>query len=275
MHDESRALDVTEELVAKALALARAFDEARDICRDERADVAGAHYAEVGDEGRERVVGNLGARGAHARDERALAHARHAHEGGVGHELHLELDPVLEGGLALLGKGGRPAHGGHKVDVASAARAAGAHDDALPRSREVGDLVEGLHGVGVEFAHHGAAGNLEDEVLAVAAMPARALTMRATLGAEMMLEAIVDERGELRVALEDDVATAAAVTAVGPTLGHEGLAPERHAARPAVATLDVDARHVGELRHVVLLIHEVLRQRASLLPTYKKRPSAS
>ena len=249
MHDEGRALDVAKELVAKALALARALDEARHVCDDEGAGLAGLDHAEVWHERGEGIVGDLGAGGAHARDERGLAHARHADECGVCHELHLELNPVLEGRLALLGEGRGPAHGGHEVDVALAARAAGAHDDALAGAREVGHLVERLHGLGVELGHDRAAGNAQHEVLAVLAVTPGALTVRAALGAEVVLEAIVDERGELGVALQHDVAAAAAVASVGATLGDERLTAERHAAGAAVATLDVDARDVGELGH--------------------------
>ena len=73
--------------------------------------------------------------------------------------------------------------------------------------------------------------------------------MRASLGAEMMLESIIDERRELGVGLDDDIAAMAAVAAVGSALGNEGLTTERHAAGAAVAALDVDAANIGELGH--------------------------
>ena len=241
VHDESRTLDVAKELVPQALALARALDEAGDVGDDEGAGLPGANDAEVGHERREGIVGDLGARRAHARDERGLAHARHAHEGGICHELHLELDPVLEGRLALLREGGRSANRGDEVDVALTARAAGTHDDTLAGMREVRDLIPGGHGLGGELGHNRAARNLENEVLAVTAVLTRSLAMGASLSAEVVLEAIVDERGELRVALENDVAASATVAAVRAALGYESLAPERRATGTAVAALDVDA----------------------------------
>lgn len=76
-----------------------------------------------------------------------------------------------------------------------------------------------------------------------------ALAVGAALGAEMVLEAVVDERGELGGSLDDDVPAATAVPAVRPALGHVGLTPEGHAAGAAVASLDVDAADVGELCH--------------------------
>ena len=58
--DEHRApLDVAQELQAETLALARAGDEARDV-GDREAARAGRDDTEVGDERRERVVGDLG-----------------------------------------------------------------------------------------------------------------------------------------------------------------------------------------------------------------------
>ena len=106
MQDEGGALDVAQELVAKAPALAGTLDEARDVRNDKRCARPRADHAEVGRQCREGVVGDLGARGGEARNERTLAHGRHADEGGVRHELHLELDPVLVGGLPLLCEGG-------------------------------------------------------------------------------------------------------------------------------------------------------------------------
>ena len=92
MQDERRALDVAQELVAQPLALGRPLDETGYVGNRE-AQVSVTHHAEVGRERGKGIVGDLGTRGRHAGDERALAHGRHAHERGVGHELHLEFDP--------------------------------------------------------------------------------------------------------------------------------------------------------------------------------------
>ena len=178
----------------------------------------------------------------------------HTLEGGVGHELHLELDPVVASRLALLGEGRGAAHRRDEVNVAAAAHAARAHHDAFARTGEVGDLPERLERLVVELGHHRARGHLEDEVLPVLAVLARALAVRAAGGAEVVLEAVVDERRELRVALEDDVAATAAVAAVGSALGDEGLAAKRHAAGAAVTAAHVDPRDIGELRHLRSLL---------------------
>ena len=69
VHDECRALNVAQELVTQALTLARAFDKTGDVSNDVRI-FAGTHHAEVRHERGKRVVGNLGAGGTHARNER-------------------------------------------------------------------------------------------------------------------------------------------------------------------------------------------------------------
>ena len=235
--------------------LARTLDEAGDVGGDEGTPALGACDSEVRDERREGIVGDLGTSRADSRDDGALAHRRHADEGGIGHELHLELDQVLEGRLALLGEGRRPAHGGDEVDVAAASDAAGGDDHALARLGEVGDLIQGGLRLGVELAHDGAERHPEHEILPVLAVATGPLTVRALLGPEVVLVTVVDEGGELRVGLDDDVAAAAAVTAVGSALGHECLATERHAASAAVTATDVDVGKVCEGIQGSLLEH--------------------
>jgi hypothetical protein len=55
------------------------------------------------------------------------------------------------------------------------------------------------------------------------------------------------ERGDVAVGDQPDVAAVAAVTAVGPTLGDVGLAPERDTACAAVTPFDVQVAFVDEL----------------------------
>ena len=76
--------------------------------------------------------------------------------------------------------------------------------------------------------------------------------MRSALGTKMVLVSVVDERRELRVGLDDHIASAATVPAVGASLGNEGLAPEGHASRAAVAALNIDVGKIGKgVLHVV------------------------
>ena len=253
VQDKSCALDVSQELVAQALAFRGAFDEPGDVGTDKRATVTSASHAQVGDKRGEGVLGNLGTSGRDARDDGTLPHRRHSHEGSVGHELHLKLDPVLLGRLALLGKRRRTAHGGHKVRVAEAAHTSRGHNHTLARAGEVGNLVDGLLRCRVKLAHHGSQRHAKHEVRTVLTVHALSLAVRAAFGLEVVLIAIVDKGRELRVCLDDHVTAMAAVAAVRASLGNVGLAAERHTSRAAVATLDVDMRQVCECDHGFLL----------------------
>ena len=192
MHDESRALNVAQELMAQALALARTLDKARDVGNDIGV-LAGTHHTQVGHERGKRIVGDLGSGGTHARDKRGFAHRREAHERGIGHELHLELDPVLLGRLAQLGERGRAAHRRHKVRIAQTTGATGRHDDALAIVNKIGNLEHRGLRLGIELAYHSAHGNLKDQVLAALAITAGALTVRSALGTKVMLKAVIDQ----------------------------------------------------------------------------------
>ena len=79
--------------------------------------------------------------------------------------------------------------------------------------------------------------------------------MRAALGAEVMLKAVIDQRRQLSIGLDDDIAATTAVAAIrssfghifGAALGDKCLAPKRHASGSAVAAAHVNAADIGEL----------------------------
>lgn len=176
MQDEGGTLDMTQELVTQALALGSALDQAGNI-GNRKAQVAIAHHSQIGRERGEGIIGNLGARGRHAGDERALAHRRHAHECSVGHELHLELDPERLGWLAQLGERGRASRRRDEMRVATATAATLGNDHTFAVMGEVGNLFARLQ-ILIEQTHDRAHGHLEDEILAICAMHALALPMR-------------------------------------------------------------------------------------------------
>jgi hypothetical protein len=59
---------------------------------------------------------------------------------------------------------------------------------------------------------------------------------------------VVEESRELGIGYQNDVAAAPAIAAVGATSGYIFLAPERHAARPAVAGSYMDDRLIDQHR---------------------------
>lgn len=135
----------------------------------------------------------------------------------------------------------------HKVCVAQTAGTAGRHDDALAVVHQVGNLEHRGLRLGIELAHHGTHRDLENQVLAALTVTTGTLPVRAALGAEVMLKAVIDQRRQLSIGLDDDIAATTAVAAIGAALGDKCLAPKRHASGSAVAAAHVNAADIGEL----------------------------
>ena len=154
---------------------------------------------------------------------------------------------MLLGRLAQLSERGRAAHRRHKVRVAQTTGTAGRHDYALAIVYEVGNLEHRGLRLGVELAYHGTHGNLQDQILAAFTVTTGTLPVRAALGAEVMLKAVIDQRRQLGIGLDDDIAATTAVAAIGAALGDKCLAPKRHASGSAVAAAHVNAADIGEL----------------------------
>ena len=154
---------------------------------------------------------------------------------------------MLLGRLTQLGERGRAADRRHKVCIAQTAGTTGGHDNALAVVHQVGNLEHRGLRLGIELAHHGTHGNLEDQVLTALAVAAGSLAVRAAFGTEVMLKTVIDQRRQLSIGLDDDIAATTAVAAIGATLGNKCLAPKRHASGSAVAAAHVNAADIGEL----------------------------
>ena len=112
VHEHPGPLDVTKEGVPQASAVAGALDEAGQV-RDRRPALVGwvvrgqVEHPKVGLQGREGIVGDLGAGGREGCQQRGLARVRQAHEADVGDESQLEAHTTHLAGLALLSVLGR------------------------------------------------------------------------------------------------------------------------------------------------------------------------
>ena len=136
---QAGALDVAQELGAEAGAEVRAFDEAGHVGDDEGLLIrlfAHGDDAEVGFEGGEGVVGDLGLGGGDAGDEGGLAGVGIADQADVGQQLEFQAVIALLAGAAqfVLARGLVDA-GGEVLVAASAAPALG-DDDAARRASE-------------------------------------------------------------------------------------------------------------------------------------------
>ena len=128
VHQRGAALDVAQEVVAEAAALGGTLDQAGHV-GDHEGGLAGGDDAEVGDQGGEGVVGDLGPRPRDRRDQRGLAGAREADQADVGDDLQLEAYVELVAGLAEQREAGRLALGRGEGGVAEAAATAGGDDE--------------------------------------------------------------------------------------------------------------------------------------------------
>jgi hypothetical protein len=116
-----------------------------------------------------------------------------------------------------------------------------AQHDTLTGRHEVGD--EGLVVLGQDLR---SGRDLEHDRVAGAAALVLALAVMATLGAEMLLIAIIDQRVQIGLGLDHDVAAATSVAAIGPAIFDEFFAPEAKAAGATVTGLRVDLALIEE-----------------------------
>ena len=93
-------------LRAQARAFRGAFDQAGDVGQHEALAHRQVDHAEVGGQGRERIVGDLGRGGGGRGQEGRLAGVGQAHEADVGDQLQPQPEPLL---LALLARDWRSA----------------------------------------------------------------------------------------------------------------------------------------------------------------------
>ncbi len=240
MHQRAGALEVGQELVTQADALARALDQAGDIRDHELSPVGRVHRAEDRLERRERVRGDLRPRVRDARDERRLARVRQPHEGGIREQLEPQLELAALPGQPGLGKARRLTYGRREVAVATAAGAAARdHDPSLPVG-QVGDdlaaLVQNLRP------------DRDDELDVVAVRPVlvRSAARAPAAGAEAPPRAERRKVTSIRIGAQHDIAAPATVSPVGAASGNVLLAAEAHRAVAAAAGLDLDVGAVGE-----------------------------
>ena len=154
---------------------------------------------------------------------------------------------MLLGRLAQLSERGRAAHRSHKVRIAETTGATRGHDNALAIVHQIGNLEHRGLRLGIELAHHGTHRDLENQVLAALTVTTGTLPVRAALGAEVMLKAVINQGRQLSIGLDDDIAATTAVAAIGAALGDKCLASKRHASGSAVAAAHVNAADIGEL----------------------------
>ena len=240
MREQTAAVDVPQEVMAKPRALGCSLNDARDIRHDKGYALIHVHDPEVGEERSEMVVCDLGMRLADDGQERRLADVREADKADVRQQLQLKRDIVALAGKPRLCKARNLARRRGKMHIAPAAAAAFCGDPVFTG----GHIVHDRAGLGI--AHYRAAGDFDIQRLPVLAVAALALTVHAVAGRVLALISEVHQCGHIIVNNKNNVAAAPAIAPVGAAGGDVLLAMKRNCAVPALAGVDTDARLINK-----------------------------
>src|SRR5687768_4368382 len=235
------ALDVLKELEPESLARVCALDDAGNVGDHERAALAQAGDAEIGLERRERIVGDPGTGRGEYGQQRALPRVRLAHEADIGNQLEDELDLAVFALFARLPLPRGLVRGGREARVAPSAAAAAGDQQPVAVAQHFTDQDirrcvpddgarrHGKRDVGCRCAGHGLA-----------------LPVLRALGLPMVAIAVIEEGGEIRIALHVDTAAPAAVAAVRPAFRLVFEPRERAGSRSSGPRGDAHDRAVDE-----------------------------
>ena len=227
--------------MAESLAFVGALDQPGDIRHDEAVVLPQLDDAQVGFEGGEGIVGDLGPDGGQAGQQGGFARVRVADQSHVGDQLQFEFELALLARPAFLPASGRPVGGRGEGRVAPAPVSPTGDDKGLVLSDHVRD-----HRAGLPVLDDGPGGDADHQVGGVPPVHVLALSVRAVPGPVQVLVLEIEQGALARVDLQDDMAAVASVAAVRTAARHVLLAPETAASVAAASGLHVNSRKVDE-----------------------------
>ena len=262
VHEYLGALDVSQESIAESVTFVRPLDQARDVGDDEATVVAQADDTQVGREGGEGIVRDLGAGRRDSRDQRGFSRIGKADQADVSEQLELEAEELLFTALTRLGASRRAIGGADEASVAATTAASARHEHALPFLREIGEQTRFAL---VLLVHERADGHRHVEVVRTLSCSIGSLAVLATPCLEVGVKAEVDE-GVLRGDGGDvNRAARSSIATVWPAARHELLAAKAQAAIATGSGDDVDVDFVDEHRARALLLDRDDRDFAAVL----------
>lgn len=237
-------LHMPEETVTKPSTFGGALNQAGDIGDRERGVVVKADHTEVRFQSGEGIVRDTWpCRRDHA-DQGALAHIGEPHQRDVGHQSNFEAEPAFLTMFTLFGKGGGTTTVREKPGVSAASSSTGNGHPTVTVTVEFGQHLTGVH-----IAHHGSFRNGDLKAFSSAPVEVLTFSVHTVPGPPVRVVTKRQERGDIVVGDEPDIATISAVTAIRPPVYHRSFTAERHTASTAISTAEVQLAFVDELGH--------------------------
>ena len=141
MNQYPGAFDVPQKIVAETGPGVRPLNEAGDVGQNHTAIVVQLHHSQVGSQGGERIVGDLGASGADRGKQGRFTGVGDANDAHVGNELEFQCEPAFRAGFAALGNPWGLVGAGGKTGVAPAAQASPSNDNLILRFDQIGQQI--------------------------------------------------------------------------------------------------------------------------------------
>ena len=259
MDQQPAPVNVPQEVVAQARPLGGTLDDAGDIRHDEGHALVHIDDPQVGEEGGEVVVGDLGPGVGGDGEQGGFAHIGEAHQAHVRQELELQNHVPLLALDAGLGKPGHLPGGGGVVGIAPASPAPLGQNEILPGGHIHNDLVR------FRVSYHGAPGDFDDQGLSPLAAHVPALAVLARLGGILALIAEIQQGGQIVVDPQDHAAPMAPVSPIGAAGGHIFLPVEGHGTVAALAAQDCNPNFIYKHINLQGLKKGLPRNKAAVL----------
>ncbi len=218
-----------------------ALNQSRNIGHHKTLFRAHTHHTQIGVQGSERVVGNLGPSVRDCSDEGGFARIGHTQQTDISQHFQFQLEVFAltwptRGFLAR-----RTVDGALKTQVAEAAIATLGNHNALTRREQ---LIE--HLTGIRIGDDGTHRHLERDVVTGSTEHVRAHTVLTTFGFMAARIAVIDQGIQIGVGYGIHVATTPTITAIGAAKLFVFFVPKGHTAIPAIASGYIDIGFIDE-----------------------------
>ncbi len=250
VNQQPRPLHVPQKANAQSRALARAFDQSRQIRHHECAAqlrsvparaAVGIHHAQIRFQRRKRIIRNLRPRRANHRNQRGLPRIRKTHQAHVRQQLQLQPQIPLFPGLAFLFLSRRLVPRLRKMLIAAPAPSALRHQQTLPwpfqiRQQYISSRIKN------QRAHR----HFQNRVVARNPRTVRAFPVPSAVRLELPVVAVTQQRVVVRIRFQVNAPAAPAIAARRPSARHILLPPKRHAPVPAIPGLHGNFRFINK-----------------------------